>query len=112
MGHLHELSSNSSNCLGFSGSKSFSMIKDLNLLFLPLLLLIFFIFNDSNDFEKLPETQSKENFIQPLAAELKMKEVVFQDINILHDEINNFFIQDKLDSLQLDVNVDSSEPEA
>lgn len=77
-----------------------------------LLLLIFFIFNDSNDFEKLPETQSKENFIQPLAAELKMKEVVFQDINILHDEINNFFIQDKLDSLQLDVNVDSSEPEA
>jgi hypothetical protein len=41
-----------------------------------------------------------------------MKEVVFQDINILHDEINNFFIQDKLDSLQLDVNVDASEPEA
>jgi hypothetical protein len=41
-----------------------------------------------------------------------MREVVSQDINILHDEINNFFIQDKLDSLQLDVNVDSSEPEA
>jgi cytoskeletal protein RodZ len=77
-----------------------------------LLLLIFFIFNGSNDLEKLPETQSKENVIQPLAAELKMKEVVSQDINILHDEINNFFIQDKLDSLQLDVNVDSSEPEA
>ena len=77
-----------------------------------LLLLIFFIFNGSNDLEKFPETQSKENVIQPLAAELKMKEVVSQDINILHDEINNFFIQDKLDSLQLDVNVDSSEPEA
>ena len=76
-----------------------------------LLLLIFFIFNGSNDLEKLPETQSKENVIQPLAAELKMKEVVSQDINILHDEINNFFIQDKLDSVQLDVNVDSSEPE-
>ena len=32
----------SSNCLGFSGSKSFSIIKDLNLLFLPLLDLIIF----------------------------------------------------------------------
>ena len=36
MGHLQELSSNSSNCLGFSGSKSFSIIRDLNLDFLPL----------------------------------------------------------------------------
>ena len=40
-----------------------------------------------------------------------MEEVVNQDINKLHDEINNFFIQDKLDSVQLDVNVDSLEPE-
>ncbi|MDC3228526.1 helix-turn-helix domain-containing protein [Gammaproteobacteria bacterium] len=82
------------------------------LICLFLLLFIFFIFNDSNDLEKLPETQSKENFIQPLAAELKIKEVVNQDINTLHDKINNFFIQDKLDSVQLDVNVDSSELEA
>ena len=51
------------------------------------------------------------NVIQPLAAVSKMEEVVNQDINKLHDEINNFFIQDKLDSAQLDVNVDSSEPE-
>ena len=33
------------------------------------------------------------------------------DIGVLHKEINNFFIQDKLDSVQLDVNVDSLEPE-
>ena len=77
-----------------------------------LLLSIFFIFHNSDDFEKLPETQSKENVIQPLAAVSKMEEVVNQDINKLHDEINNFFIQDKLDSVQLDVNVDSLEPEA
>ena len=76
-----------------------------------LLLLIFYIFNASNDFERLSEFQSKENVIQPLAAVSKMEEVVNQDINKLHDEINNFFIQDKLDSVQLDVNVDSLEPE-
>ena len=76
-----------------------------------LLISIFFIFHNSDDFEKLPETQSKENVIQPLAAVSKMEEVVNQDINKLHDEINNFFIQDKLDSVQLDVNVDSLEPE-
>jgi len=33
------------------------------------------------------------------------------DINLLHGEINNFFIQDKLDSIQLDVTVDSLEPD-
>jgi len=76
-----------------------------------LLLSIFYIFNASNDFERLSEFQSKENVIQPLAAVSKMEEVVNQDINKLHDEINNFFIQDKLDSVQLGVNVDSSEPE-
>ena len=31
------------------------------------------------------------------------------DIGVLHKEINNFFIQDKLDSIQLDVTVDSTE---
>ena len=36
IGHLQEFSFNSSSCLGFSGSKSFSIINDLNLLFLPL----------------------------------------------------------------------------
>ena len=35
MGHLQDLSSNSSSCFGFSGSKSFSINKDLNLLLLP-----------------------------------------------------------------------------
>ena len=75
------------------------------------MLSIFYIFNASNDFERLSEVQSKENVIQPLAAVSKMEEVVNQDINKLHDEINNFFIQDKLDSVQLDVNVDSLEPE-
>ena len=38
--------------------------------------------------------------------------IVNNDINELHHEINKFFIQDKLDSIQLDVTVDSSESEA
>jgi hypothetical protein len=52
-----------------------------------------------------------ESIIQPLATESKIIEEVHEEINKLHDEINNFFIQDKLDSVQLGVNVDSSEPE-
>ena len=50
MGHLHEPSSNSSNCLGFSGSKSFSIINDLNLLFLPRLDLILLSSNEESKF--------------------------------------------------------------
>ena len=42
-----------------------------------------------------------------------MLEINFdEDINKLHDKVNNFFIQDKLDSIQLDVNVNSLEPDA
>ena len=48
------------------------------------------------------------------AEELKsVLEINFdEDINKLHDKVNNFFIQDKLDSIQLDVNVDLLEPDA
>jgi len=38
---LHEFSSSSSRVFGFSGSKSFSIIRDLNLLLRPLFDLIF-----------------------------------------------------------------------
>ena len=43
IGHLHEFSSNSSSCFGFSGSKSFSIIKDLNLLLRPFTGLLIFL---------------------------------------------------------------------
>ncbi len=75
------------------------------------MLSIFFIFIDSDDPDKLLDTKSMESMIQPLATESKIIEEVHEEINKLHDEINNFFIQDKLDSVQLGVNVDSSEPE-
>ena len=76
-----------------------------------LLLSIFFIFIESDDPDKLLDTKSMESMIQPLATESKIIEEFHEEINKLHDEINNFFIQDKLDSVQLGVNVDSSEPE-
>ena len=91
-----------------------NMKKNMNYIFFIcffLLLSIFFIFIDSDDPDKLLDTKSMESIIQPLATESKIIEEVHEEINKLHDEINNFFIQDKLDSVQLGVNVDSSEPE-
>ena len=46
-------------------------------------------------------------------ADLKVDSELSLDneISLLHGEINNFFIQDKLDSIQLDVTVDSLEPD-
>ena len=53
------------------------------------------------------ETLSNEQDFK-IESELKLED----DINELHNEINNFFIQDKLDSIHLDVTVDASEPKA
>jgi hypothetical protein len=64
---------------------------------------------DSNSIIEISKVESEE--ILSEAEELKsVLEINFdEDINKLHNKINNFFIQDKLDSIQLDVNVDSSE---
>ena len=66
----------------------------------------------SNSTIEISTVESEE--ILSEAEELKrVVEINFdEDINKLHDKINNFFIQDKLDSIQLDVNVDSLEPDA
>jgi transcriptional regulator with XRE-family HTH domain len=53
------------------------------------------------------ETLSNEQDFK-IESEFKLED----DINELHNEINNFFIQDKLDSIHLDVTVDASEPKA
>jgi hypothetical protein len=49
--------------------------------------------------------------IQPLAGEKNKQVAIDQGINKLHDEINLFFIQDKLDSIHVDVNVNLLKPE-
>jgi hypothetical protein len=46
-----------------------------------------------------------------LAGEKNMQAALDQGINKLHDEINLFFIQDKLDSIHVDVNVNLLKPE-
>ena len=66
----------------------------------------------SNSTIEISKVESEE--ILSEAEEFKrVLEINFdEDINKLHNKINNFFIQDKLDSIQLDVNVDSLEPDA
>ena len=74
--------------------------------------LLIFILQGSNSTIEISTVESEE--ILSEAEELKrVLEINFdEDINKLHDKVNNFFIQDKLDSIQLDVNVDSLEPDA
>jgi cytoskeletal protein RodZ len=74
--------------------------------------LLIFILQGSNSTIEISKVESEE--ILSEAEEFKrVLEINFdEDINKLHDKINNFFIQDKLDSIQLDVNVNSLEPDA
>jgi hypothetical protein len=74
--------------------------------------LLIFILQGSNSTIEISKAESEK--ILSEAEEFKrVREINFdEDINKLHDKINNFFIQDKLDSIQLDVNVDSLEPDA
>ena len=74
--------------------------------------LLIFILQGSNSIIEISKVESEE--ILGEAEELKrVLEINFdEDINKLHDKINNFFIQDKLDSILLDVNVDSLESDA
>ena len=74
--------------------------------------LLIFILQGSNSTIEISKAESEE--ILSEAEEFKrVLEINFdEDINKLHDKTNNFFIQDKLDSIQLDVNVDSLEPDA
>ena len=71
--------------------------------------LLIFILQGSNSTIEISKVESEEipSEVEKLKAVLEIN--FDEDINKLHDKINNFFIQDKLDSIQLDVNVDSSE---
>ena len=65
--------------------------------------------NDTSSFLFLADYLS---LIKKLDSSLTHESSFEIDICVLHKEFNNFFIQDKLDSIQLDVTVDSTEPEA
>ena len=76
-----------------------------------LLLLIIIAFYHNVDSSQHSKSQLKLSNIQPLAGEKNMQAALDQGINKLHDEINLFFIQDKLDSIHVDVNVNLLKPE-
>ena len=87
-----------------------------NIIYIFLVCIVFlisliFIFQGNSTGEpresEVQETLSKEDDLRT-----NIESSFENDIGVLHKEINNFFIQDKLDSIQLDVTVDSTEPEA
>ena len=97
-----------------STEKSFlkkNIISIIFTFFIFLILLIFIFqrnYNTSEPVEiRLHETSSNLD-----GFKINIESNFDNDMNELHNEINKFFIQDKLDSLQLDVTVDSLEPEA
>ena len=75
------------------------------------LISLIFIFQ-CNNIDEVAEFRSEESLSNGEAFKIEIELNFENDINELHNEINNFFIQDKLDSIQLDVTVASSELEA
>jgi len=73
---------------------------------------LIFIIQGNNNFDEATEVSLKETSSNVKDFKIEIESNFDNDISVLHYEINDFFIQDKLDSIQLDVTVDSSESEA
>ena len=78
--------------------------------FIFCLLLIFIL--QGNSTIEISQVELKESLSEAEESKRVLEINFDEDINKLHNKINNFLIQDKLDSIQLDVNVDSLEPDA
>ena len=76
------------------------------------LISLIFIFQNNNKTSEAKETRSQETSSNLQDFIIDIEPSFDNDISALHNEINKFFIQYKLDSIQLDVTVDSSESEA
>ncbi len=90
----------------------FSKKNIFYIIFICSILLTFIIFIFKN--KQIPEVLDgtlQESLINTPNLKIDEEPSLENDINLLHGEINNFFIQDKLDSIQLDVTVDSLEPD-
>jgi cytoskeletal protein RodZ len=81
-------------------------------IFFVFLISLIFIFQNNNKTHEATETRSHETSINLEGFIIDIEPSFDNDISELHNEINKFFIQDKLDSIQLDVTVNSSESEA
>jgi len=75
------------------------------------LISLFLIFQN-NDIDEVTEVTLNETSANTEDPKMDIESNFKNDLDGLHNEINNFFIQYKLDSIQLDVTVDSSEPDA
>ena len=73
---------------------------------------LMFLFQDNNKNHEAVEIKLIKTSSNLEGFTIDTESSFDNDINELHHEINKFFIQDKLDSIQLDVTVDSSESEA
>ena len=76
------------------------------------LISLIFLFQDNNKNHEAVEIKLIKTSSNLDGFTIDTESSFDNDINELHHEINKFFIQDKLDSIQLDVTVDSSESEA
>ena len=76
------------------------------------LISLIFLFQDNNKNHEAVEIKLIKTSSNLEGFTIDTESSFDNDINELHHEINKFFIQDKLDSIQLDVTVDSSESEA
>ena len=94
--------------------KSFSKKNILTIACICIIFLIslVFIFQSNNNIVKDVELKLKQSSSNVEDLQIDINSTIDNDISVLHNEINNFFMQDKLDSIQLDVTVDSLEPEA
>ena len=79
---------------------------------LVILTSLIFIFQRSYNNSEASDISPQDSFSNEDALRLDVKSNFDNDIGELHYKINDFFIQDKLDSIQPDVTVDLLEPEA
>ena len=73
---------------------------------------LIFIFQGSNNYREASDISLQKTLSNEDALRQDVQPNFDNDIDELHNKINNFFVQDKLDSIQLDVTVDLLEPEA
>ena len=73
---------------------------------------LIFIFQGSNNYREASDISFQKTLSNEDALRQDVQSNFDNDIDELHNKINNFFVQDKLDSIQLDVTVDLLEPEA
>jgi len=94
-------------------SKSFfekNIIYIFVICFVSLISLI--VFFQAQNIAEVTKVISEETLSNEKDLKIEIELNLEDEINELYNEINNFFIQDKLDSIYLDVTVDASEPEA